>query len=91
MLIKVYFQIIAFGKRTHCADPAFYSVQELVQNLTSREYAETTRQKIDDTKTYQDPKHYGAQFEITNDHGTSHISVLAPNGDAVSLTTSINS
>lgn len=72
-------------------DPAFNSMQELVQNLTSREYAESIRHRIDDTKTFHDPKHYGAQFEITNDHGTSHISVLAPNGDAIALTSSINS
>lgn len=72
-------------------DPAFINMQDLVQNFTSREYAETIRHKIDDTRTYHDPKHYGAQFEIINDHGTSHISVLAPNGDAISLTTSVNS
>lgn len=40
--------------------------------------------------TWQDPTHYGAEVEVPDDHGTAHISVLAPNGDAVSVTSTIN-
>lgn len=61
-----------------------------MKNLTSGEYGESIREKIDDTKTFQDPKHYGAEFDIVSDKGTSHTSIIAPNGDAVSVTTSIN-
>ena len=42
-------------------------------------------------KTSSDPIFYGEnQFIEKNHHGTSHISVLASNGDAVSVTSSIN-
>lgn len=54
------------------------------------EYAEEIRSKIEDMRTYQDFSHYGAKFSVPDDHGTVHISIIAPNGDAVSVTSSIN-
>lgn len=53
-------------------------------------FADEIRSKIQDNKTYQDYKHYGANFSVPEDHGTIHISVIAPNGDAVAVTSSIN-
>lgn len=58
--------------------------------MLSPELAEEIRRKIDDNHTTNDPKYYGGEFEVINDKGTSHISVLAPNGDAISVTSSIN-
>lgn len=58
--------------------------------MLSPEFAEEIRQKIDDNQTTNDPKHYGGRFDVNNDKGTAHISVLAPNGDAISVTTSVN-
>lgn len=72
-------------------DTQLNSMQELAQNLTSPEYAEAVRLKINDKRTFDDPKYYGAEFEVVNDHGTSHLSVIAPNGDAIAITTSVNS
>lgn len=40
--------------------------------------------------TWQDAEHYGAEVIAPDDHGTAQISVLAPNGDAVSVTSTIN-
>lgn len=54
------------------------------------DYAEKIRSKIEDSRTYQDFAHYGANFSVPDDHGTIHISLIAPNGDAVSVTASIN-
>lgn len=56
------------------------------------EYALKIRESIWDNVTYSDIGKYGvtnatAQLE---DHGTAHISVLHPNGDAVSVTSTIN-
>merc|ERR1712037_1038255 len=48
------------------------------------------KSKIDDSKTYQDPRHYGAKTSLTEDHGTCHHSFLSPDGDAVSVTASVN-
>ena len=50
------------------------------------------RNLIDDLKTFANIEHYGGSldFKQLNDHGTAQISVLAPNGDAVAITSSIN-
>lgn len=53
-------------------------------------YANEIRSKIEDDRTYQEFEHYGAKFSVPDDHGTIHISVIAPNGDAVAVTSSIN-
>ncbi|KAJ9575156.1 hypothetical protein L9F63_025893, partial [Diploptera punctata] len=82
-----------YGKRTHFGDPKFVdnkTISELIQQLTSKSYAESIRQKISNSKTSQDPAYYDADVIMPEDHGTSHITVLAPNGDAVSVTTTIN-
>lgn len=65
-------------------------VKEIVKNLTSQEWVEHVKSQIDDTKTFQDPTHYGAKTSLTEDHGTCHHSFLSPDGDAVSVTASIN-
>lgn len=54
------------------------------------EKANESVMKIEDDKTSQDPTYYGAKISNTDNHGTAHISVLAPDGDAVSVTTTIN-
>ena len=63
---------------------------QLVKNLTSEWLARQTFEKIVDSSTVNDISHYGGVFYNPDDHGTAHISVLAPNGDAVSVTSSVN-
>ena len=46
--------------------------------------------KINDSSTVNDPHYYGGDFVAPTDAGTSHTSVLAPNGDAVSVTSTVN-
>ena len=58
--------------------------------MTSEDLGLETWGKIDDTFTVNDPEYYGADFATREDHGTAHLSVLAPNGDAVSVTSTIN-
>lgn len=78
-----------YAKRMEMEDDP--SMTELVKNLTSRNYADEIRQKIDDTRTYEDPAHYGLVMDFgKEDHGTAHMSVVAANGDAVSVTSTIN-
>ncbi|GFG33537.1 hypothetical protein Cfor_03444 [Coptotermes formosanus] len=79
-----------FGKRTQLGDPDFVDISKLLTQLTSKDYAEAVRKNISDYVTWQDPKHYGAEVMVPDDHGTAQISVLAPNGDAVSVTSTIN-
>lgn len=80
----------AYGKRTQIGDPAFNDLTQLLQDLTSDEVAEKIRQKIDDKTTKSTYEDYGGKFHQGNDNGTGHISLIGPNGDAVSLTSSVN-
>uniref|UniRef100_A0A1B6C3P5 Gamma-glutamyltransferase n=1 Tax=Clastoptera arizonana TaxID=38151 RepID=A0A1B6C3P5_9HEMI len=80
----------AYARRTELGDPNFVNVTELIQNLTSEEYANKIRLKILDNKTFDDPNHYGAVFYNKEDHGTAHISVISPNGDSVAVTSTVN-
>jgi gamma-glutamyltranspeptidase/glutathione hydrolase/leukotriene-C4 hydrolase len=62
---------------------------QLVTNLTSSDYAATIRRLINDSSTHRLDK-YGASWDFRNKHGTAHVSVVAADGSAVSLTSSIN-
>ena len=58
--------------------------------MMSPESSIDARLHINDSSTVNDPRFYGASFLPPTDAGTSHTSVLAPNGDAVSVTSTIN-
>lgn len=75
----------AYAKRTLLGDEPSDEIKEMMKNLTSIEYAEEIRKLIRDDKTSEDLGYYGAKFENKEDHGTAHISILMPNGDAVSF------
>ncbi|XP_013143929.1 PREDICTED: gamma-glutamyltranspeptidase 1-like [Papilio polytes] len=84
----------AYAKRTGLGDPSRFnlphSIPQLERNLSSREWAESHRELVDDTRTFSEWQHYGALFEGANDHGTAHVVVIAPDGSAVSATSTIN-
>ena len=58
--------------------------------MTNADFAESLRQKIWDNKTSDDFKYYGDHYLNSSKTGTSHLSVIAENGDAVSVTLTIN-
>ncbi|KAF7389349.1 hypothetical protein HZH66_010486 [Vespula vulgaris] len=80
----------AYAKRTELGDPEFVDIERLLTNLTSNDYARIIKNEINDYETSNDPKHYGAVTATTMDSGTAHVSVLAPDGSAVSVTSTIN-
>lgn len=81
----------AYAKRTELGDGKFVDdALKVVKNLTDMAFAEEIRAKIEDFITYQDYEHYGANFSQQEDHGTANINIIAPNGDAISVTTTIN-
>ena len=57
--------------------------------MTSPEYVESIRQRIDDARTHDIP-YYNPTFDYQPDHGTTHLNVLAPDGAAVAMTSTIN-
>ena len=65
-------------------------VNSLVLNLTSDAQAVEKYEEISDSVTINNASHYGAVYYTPKNHGTAHLSILAPNGDAVSATSTIN-
>ncbi|NWR02496.1 GGT5 hydrolase, partial [Paradoxornis webbianus] len=88
-------EALKFGNmlRPHMSDPAFSEVQVPVGTLLSEQFAEFVRQRID-TRGDHPVSHYNLLESLYNDKyrslGTSHISVLAADGSAVSATSTIN-
>lgn len=80
-----------FAKRTSFGDPEFMNqatLDVLVKNLTNPIYGETLRSKI--LNITQNESYYAPDFTPQEDHGTTHVSIRAPDGSAVSITESIN-
>ena len=64
--------------------------EQVLKNLTSTEYGTMTRLRIDDSQTF-DPSYYQPLFNTdVKEVGTAHVSVLGPDGDAVAITSTIN-
>lgn len=81
----------AYAKRTFLGDDDSDDILEIMNNLKSRNYADFIRSKINDTRTFnRNVTYYGAKFVGADDHGTAHMSIFASNGDAISVTSSIN-
>lgn len=81
----------AYAKRSELGDYRFDdSILKVVEELTDYNFAMEIRKKISDVSTHNDTEYYGAKFTSQSDHGTSHINIIAPNGDAIAATGTIN-
>lgn len=58
--------------------------------MLSPEFGDELRAKINDNATSSDQEFYGGKYNLVEDKGTSHMSAIAPNGDAISVTSSVN-
>ncbi|XP_005105282.1 glutathione hydrolase 1 proenzyme [Aplysia californica] len=79
----------AFGKRSELGDDLFHDNSENYVNMTSLADCEKIRQRISDATTH-DTTFYNPTFSVANDSGTAHISVIDGEGNAVSVTSTIN-
>ncbi|XP_054274778.1 glutathione hydrolase 1 proenzyme-like [Macrosteles quadrilineatus] len=80
----------AYAKRTELGDPLFVDIKKQLADLMSEDYINNIRSQIKDDQTFDKATHYGAVYYNPDDHGTSHISILAPDGDAVAVTSTVN-
>ncbi|CEI93621.1 Putative Gamma-glutamyltransferase [Rhizopus microsporus] len=84
-------EALKFGAafRTELADPDFIDNRDRKDELGTKDYAATIRQKITDDKTH-DVLYYGPKFDNIESHGTMHLSVVDENDGAVALTSTVN-
>ncbi|NXM61239.1 GGT5 hydrolase, partial [Illadopsis cleaveri] len=88
-------EALKFGNmlRPQMSDPAFSEVQVPLGTLMSEQFVESVRQRID-ARGDHPVSHYKLTESLYSDKyrsmGTSHISVLAADGSAVSATSTIN-
>ncbi|XP_064460911.1 scoloptoxin SSD14-like isoform X2 [Ornithodoros turicata] len=80
----------AYGQRAHLGDPYFVDNTDLLKNMTSSWMAEQAKARTSDSQTFDDPAHYSGHERFAEDHGTAHASFWGPNGDAISVTSSVN-
>ncbi|KAI1296701.1 Glutathione hydrolase 1 proenzyme [Halotydeus destructor] len=79
----------AYAKRTELGDEVFDDIAHLMDSLTDPKFVDTIRKTIDDDKTFE-TDHYGSIYHARDDHGTAHVSVIDAQGNAVSVTTTVN-
>lgn len=65
-------------------------VQSTFEDMTSESFAKELINLVNDNKTESDKVFYGAKYTAAEDHGTASMSVIHPNGDAVSITSTLN-
>ncbi|CAF1048399.1 unnamed protein product [Adineta steineri] len=79
----------AYAKRSELGDPLKINIDDLIHNLTSKDYADSIRAKVDDSKTFGF-EYYGGTWLDRYTVGTAHLSVVGLDGDAVALTSTVN-
>ncbi|KAJ3048386.1 hypothetical protein HK097_010622 [Rhizophlyctis rosea] len=82
----------AYAQRTFYGDPVdpvYRNISEIARKFMRKQMADEDRARLDDDITHP-IEYYHPQFAGREDHGTAHISVLGPDGMAVSLTTTVN-
>ncbi|MCJ8735470.1 hypothetical protein PDJAM_G00247530 [Pangasius djambal] len=79
----------AFAKRSRLGDPRYLNITDLIHNMTSDYFADNIRSKISDVST-QPESYYEPEYYNPENHGTAHLSIIAEDGSAVAVTSSIN-
>ena len=66
-------------------------MNKTIQYILGDEWLNLVTEIWNEEATTLNTTFYGADFQyVPPDHGTSHVSILAPNGDAVSVTSTVN-
>ncbi|KAK3608465.1 hypothetical protein CHS0354_010308 [Potamilus streckersoni] len=80
----------ASADRLYLGDPDFVTIDKLLQKLKSEDYAAYIRSRIHLNTTHDISYYTNHTGQASHSFGTSHVSVLSPYGDAVSVTSTIN-
>ncbi|KAI8641330.1 nucleophile aminohydrolase [Parasitella parasitica] len=78
-----------YAARTEMGDPLFASIKERMDEVISKEWADSVRKSITDNGTHN-AEYYKPRFAGNDPHGTMHLSVVDEDGSAVALTSTIN-
>ncbi|KAE8775107.1 Gamma-glutamyltranspeptidase 1 [Hordeum vulgare] len=76
--------------KMNLGDPDFVDVGAVVSDMLSPKFAAELKRTIYDNMTFS-PQHYGGRWNILQDHGTSHLSIVDGERNAVSMTSTVNS
>ncbi|XP_078585959.1 glutathione hydrolase 1 proenzyme-like [Branchiostoma floridae x Branchiostoma japonicum] len=80
-----------YAQHTTLGDPdKAPNVTGIVNRIVSKAEAKKLRGKIDDSQAYTSPDHYGPFYTLGDDKGASHVSVIGPDLDMVSVTSSLH-
>ncbi|XP_043709470.1 glutathione hydrolase 1-like [Telopea speciosissima] len=80
----------AFAVRMNLGDPDFVNDSQVLSDMLSPKFAEELKKTIFDNMTFG-PSHYGGRWNQIHDHGTSHMSIVDSERNAVSMTCTVNS
>lgn len=78
-----------FAARTKVCDPTFANDSTSIEEIPTKAYSDLVFPNITDDRTHA-PEYYHPIFDMVDDHGTSHSSVVDKNGMAVALTSTVN-
>lgn len=78
-----------FSARTRISDPRFTNSSDRIDQIPTKAYAQVIRHNLTDDMTHP-PEYYQPEYDIVDDHGTSHASVVDKSGMAVSITSTVN-
>ncbi|RIA86081.1 gamma-glutamyltranspeptidase [Glomus cerebriforme] len=78
-----------FALRTEMGDPPFIDNSERIEQILTKDYASIIRNNISDSITFE-PLYYNPKYDMPEDHGTTHISTVDKDNQAVALTSTIN-
>lgn len=79
----------AYGLKSQQTGPTL-SNRKLTDHCYNCTITDYIRNRIKDHRTCNKTQHYFGVYEDIPDAGTAHISIIAPNGDAISVTSTIN-
>lgn len=80
---------MAFAARSALGDPAFTNTSAQWHDITTKSFGRSQARRITDDQTHA-TAYYDPHFDIHEDHGTTHISVVDSEGAAVALTSTVN-